>query len=84
VWVLSGGLRVSVVGAVCGGFARGVRPFRPGSFFFLPYYYERVRQARARARTQSHPIARARVARHFLRNGLRKNVLAQQYSEARP
>ena len=34
-WVLSGGLRVSVVGAGCGGFARGVRPFRPGSFFYL-------------------------------------------------
>jgi hypothetical protein len=32
---MSGGLRVSVVGAGCGGFARGVRPFRPGSFFFL-------------------------------------------------
>ena len=35
VWVLSGGLRVSVVGAGCGGFARGVRPFRLGSFFSL-------------------------------------------------
>ena len=34
VWVLSGGLRVSVVGAGCGGFARGVRPLRPGSVFF--------------------------------------------------
>jgi hypothetical protein len=39
VWVLSGGLRVSVVGAGCGGFARGVRPFRPGSFCF---FFERA------------------------------------------
>jgi hypothetical protein len=30
---VSGGLRVSVVGAGCGGFARGVRPFRPGFLF---------------------------------------------------
>ena len=34
VWVLSGGLCVGFVGAGRGGFARGVRPFRPGSFFF--------------------------------------------------
>ena len=42
VWVLSGGLCVSVVGAGCGGFARGVRPFRPGSFFFFVYPIQNV------------------------------------------